>query len=110
MNYINLDDINEQQQKEIQINFEKTILQYDDDNDDDSLRPTFNDIIKLDDVEISFLVELEDDEYNENNINQQIENDINHENPIIQPDDNHSDVVISKNTSETIKYRCSYNA
>ncbi|CAF3380932.1 unnamed protein product [Rotaria sp. Silwood1] len=98
INDISLRDINEQQQKKNQINFEKTIVQ----DDDNSCRPTFNDIIKLHDGKISFFDELEDDEYNENMVNQQIENDINDENPIIEPNDNYSGVIPSQNVSEPI--------
>jgi hypothetical protein len=53
-----------------QINFDKTILQYDDTNDY-SDRPTFNDIVELDDDDISFSDQLEDDPFGENYINQQ---------------------------------------
>ncbi|CAM2708110.1 unnamed protein product [Rotaria socialis] len=116
INNINLCDINEEQHEKNQINFEKTILQYDD-NDDDSCRPTFNDIIKLNDVEISFSDELEDDEYDENIMNEQIENDVNDKNPMIPVDNDrshcyvvipfddnhfHSNVISSQDTFEII--------
>ncbi|CAF2031972.1 unnamed protein product [Rotaria magnacalcarata] len=95
----------------------KTILQYDADNDDDLCRPTFNDIIKLNDVEISFSDELEDHGYDENIMNEQIENDVNdkismipvvnnrsHSNVVILFDNNHyhSNAISSQNTSEII--------
>ncbi|CAF4077769.1 unnamed protein product [Rotaria magnacalcarata] len=105
------------QHKKNRINFEKTILQYDADNDDDLCRPTFNDIIKLNDVEISFSDELEDHGYDENIMNEQIENDVNdkismipvvnnrsHSNVVILFDNNHyhSNAISSQNTSEII--------
>ncbi|CAF1108513.1 unnamed protein product [Rotaria magnacalcarata] len=106
-----------EQHKKNRINFEKTILQYDADNDDDLCRPTFNDIIKLNDVEISFSDELEDHGYDENIMNEQIENDVNdkismipvvnnrsHSNVVILFDNNHyhSNAISSQNTSEII--------
>jgi hypothetical protein len=99
INNISLCEIDEEQPTNKQINYEKTILQYD---DDDSDRPTFNDIIKLKDVEISFSGELEDDEYDENNVNQQITNDVNDEDQSILPDDKKSDVPIRQEISAVI--------
>ncbi|CAF0864670.1 unnamed protein product [Didymodactylos carnosus] len=57
---LNLSDIDEQQKRtNSQINYDKTIFQCD---DDDSNRPTFDDIVKLDDAVLAFTDELEDDD------------------------------------------------
>ncbi|CAF3966837.1 unnamed protein product [Rotaria magnacalcarata] len=96
---INLCDINEDQQEEKQINFDKTILQFD---DNVSCRPTFNAIIKLNDVQIAFADDLEDDECDEINSDRQTENDVNKKEEIIQYDVNYLSVPIDQDTSETV--------
>ena len=86
--------INEQQSGTYEINFNKTILECD---DHDSNRPTFDDIIKLDDESLFVVGELEDDEIDDNNVHQQkFLNDINNKNEINETANNH-DTNISIN-------------
>ncbi|CAF3914190.1 unnamed protein product, partial [Rotaria sp. Silwood1] len=60
--------IDAEQSQTRKINYNKTILESD---DNDSNRPTFDDIIKLDDESCFVLGELEDDESDDNNKHQQ---------------------------------------
>ncbi|CAF3365965.1 unnamed protein product [Rotaria sp. Silwood2] len=68
INSMDLFIIDEEQPQTHKINYNKTILESD---DNDSNRPTFDDIIKLDDESLFVVDELEDDEINDNNMHQQ---------------------------------------
>ncbi|CAF2118054.1 unnamed protein product [Rotaria magnacalcarata] len=98
-NLYDLNVLSNNQQEEKQINFDKTILQFD---DNVSCRPTFNAIIKLNDVQIAFADDLEDDECDEINSDRQTENDVNKKEEIIQYDVNYLSVPIDQDTSETV--------
>ncbi|CAF3384101.1 unnamed protein product [Rotaria socialis] len=68
INSMDLCIIDEQNSQTYEINYNKKILESD---DNDSNRPTFDDIIKLDDTSLLVVGELEDDEIDDNNICQQ---------------------------------------
>ncbi|CAF3915591.1 unnamed protein product, partial [Rotaria magnacalcarata] len=68
INSMDLCIIDEQNSQTYEINYNKTILESD---DNDSNRPTFDDIIKLDDTSLLVVGELEDDEIDDSNICQQ---------------------------------------
>ncbi|CAF1432565.1 unnamed protein product [Rotaria sp. Silwood1] len=68
INNMDLFIIDAEQSQTRKINYNKTILESD---DNDSNRPTFDDIIKLDDESFFVVGELEDDEIDDNNKHQQ---------------------------------------